>query len=241
MRLCGRGRRISHCVGVNLSLLLLWRHMWTADNSTDWSMAVSAATCGSFQHSDRVCLNILPQSLCKSRHKLVIKVQRHRKSRKDSRFSGVCAYTAYIILFAWFLPPISIPEFRRIDRRHCIVVKWHFIHVICWQSQIHKYLISIRCTCMCIRFELEKKKKWVSTKRLWELFKILDICAKLTWRTLWRPFHCCSERHICNMRSHHTYMCEQATVPSPSNRFSLPKCRTGAQYNRGARLPFLVS
>lgn len=158
MRLCGRGRRISYCVGVNLSLLLRWRHMWTADNSTNWSMAVSAATCGSFQHGDRVCLNILPQSLCKSRHKLVIKVQRHQKSRKDSRFSGVCAYTAYIILFAWFLPPISIPELRRIDRRHCIVVKWHFIHVICWQSQIHKYLISTRCTCMCIQFELKKKK-----------------------------------------------------------------------------------
>lgn len=43
------------------------------------------------------------------------------------------------------------------------------------------------------------------------------------------------------MCSHNTYMYEQAALPSPSNRFSLPKCHAGVHYNRGARLPFLAS
>jgi len=118
------------------------------------------------------------------------------------------------------------------------------IHAICCQTQIQKYLLSIRFTreyaCMCVWFELGEKKL-VNTRRLWEGLKTLDICTKLTWRTLRHPFHCCSERSISSMFSRHAGMHEQAALPSPSNRFSLPKCHAGVHYNRGARRPFLAS
>lgn len=85
------------------------------------------------------------------------------------------------------------------------------------------------------------KKKEVNMERLWEGFKTLDICAKVTWRTLCHLFHCCSERSISSMCNHHASVYEQAALPFPSNRFSLPKCHAGVHYIRGARLPFLAS